>query len=304
MLGAQSLSNFYLVPEEPAPGQPAILILETLLPWGPCEAPQWNWTAGANGIGLFLYYTPGPLDPVLSCTDTLLFSGFEAGYQGLSIHTFQILGSDTTALPGSYQLDFNVIGPDFYMTENPFPLGTSCLGGTTGSAYRSIEIINNGNVPLEITDITDIASPFVLESALPLLIEPGGNGWIGFIFNSTLQNLPLGIYTDTIQIHSNAWPAAASLVLSGEAAYCSGLPLTDKDIPYSLTVLPEALLLTCPHPETPALFRLTDINGRLLREGKITSENTLIDTRTISGLAVLQFITDNHFFSAKILLHK
>gem|GEM_PF-6850336 len=302
-LSAQSITSYYLVPEEPAPGQPAMLILQTFIPWGPCETPQWYLTVAPDNIlDLYLYYTVGPLDPLLTCTDTLFLQGFDAGFHSLNLHTFQLLGDDTLAQPGIYSLDFNVIGPYYTIPENPFSLGTSCLGGTTGSAYRSIEIINSGNAPLEITDITGIMPPFVLESALPLLIEPGENGWIAFIFNNTLQNLPYGIYTDTIQIISNAWPPATSLVLSGEAAYCSGLPLEEDDKPYSLAYLPGAIILTCHNAHLYPRYKLSDINGRLLREGKIDSENILIDTRPYKGIAIFLFITDDNFLSSKIPL--
>lgn len=259
-LGAQSITNYYLYPSEPAPYEPIFLVVETVQPWGPCAAPTYNlaYDATSYTVTLDLFYTPGPLDPILTCTDTLFIGQYTAGSLSIIMNSFMVINQVSTPVSTNQVLSFNIVGASYEVTENPFDLGTSCVGLAGSSAYRSISITNTGNVPLEMLDVVGIEPPFVLESALPFIIESAETNWLSFIFNPDLESLIPGEYTNDITIVTNAYPNSYPITLSANAEVCSGI--NDPYDQYDVQVLIDQENLRISTPNNEPIYRVNIIN--------------------------------------------
>ncbi len=301
-LGAQSITNYYLYPSEPAPFEPIFVVVETVQPWGPCTAPAYElaYDATSYTVTLDMFYTPGPLDPILNCTDTIFVGQYTAGSLTIILNSFLVINQETTPVSTNQVLAFNIVGASYEIVEDPFDLGTSCGGLAGNSAYRSISITNTGNVPLELIDVVGIEPPFVLESALPFIIESAETNWLSFIFNPDLESLPPGLYTDDIHIITNAYPNSYPLTLSAQAEICSGI--ADPYDQYEVQVLIEQENLRISTPNNEPIYRVDIVNLMGQRIDSFTGNHYNKINSISSGIYMLKISTTQNKITKKIYL--
>jgi len=121
---------------------------------------------------------------------------FPGNYQLTLLESTISSNQSTNVLTSVQNGSVTVKAPDITIQENEIDFGRIPL---TSTMQKSLTIRNNGNMPLNISNITTDCSLFEILNPTQIIIPPGGQWAVSIRFNSNVK----GVYNNKVLITSN-----------------------------------------------------------------------------------------------------